>query len=94
MFDISIVENDSKGSFTAMSEGVLAGTMTFSRAGADKIIIDHTEVESAFAGKSVGKQLLLFAVDYARKNSIKILPLCPFAKSMFDKIDTIQDVLF
>lgn len=94
MFDISIVENNSKGSFTAMSEGVLAGKMTFSRAGADKIIIDHTEVETAFAGKGVGKQLLFFAVDYARKNSLKILPLCPFAKSMFDKIDTIQDVLF
>jgi uncharacterized protein len=25
------------------------------------------------------------AVEYARANHIKILPLCPFAKSVFDK---------
>jgi predicted GNAT family acetyltransferase len=34
------------------------------------------------------------AVQYARENNLKILPLCPFAKSVFDKTEEIQDLLF
>jgi len=33
------------------------------------------------------------AVDYARTNGWKILPLCPFAKSVFDKTPEYADVL-
>jgi hypothetical protein len=33
----------------------------------------------------VGYQLVKKAVDYAREKQIKIMPLCPFAKSVFDK---------
>jgi predicted GNAT family acetyltransferase len=32
------------------------------------------------------------AVEYARNNDVKILPLCPFAKRVFDTDDGIQDV--
>ncbi len=27
-------------------------------------------------------------------NNLKIIPLCPFAKSVFDKVEAIHDVLF
>jgi predicted GNAT family acetyltransferase len=57
------------------------------------IIIDHTDVSDALRGKGAGKQLVSAAVDYARKNNIKILPLCPFAKSVFEKVKEFQDVL-
>jgi uncharacterized protein len=33
------------------------------------------------------------AVELARKNSVKIIPLCPFAKSVFDKTPEIRDTL-
>jgi predicted GNAT family acetyltransferase len=32
-------------------------------------------------------------VLFARENNIKIIPLCPFAKSVFDKTEEIRDVL-
>ncbi len=83
-----------KGAFIAQEEGIKAGEMTYSRAGEDRIIIDHTEVDPAFKGKGVGKILVMNAVSYARENGIKILPLCPFAKATFDKNPDIQDVLF
>lgn len=67
--------------------------MTFSVAGKDKIIIDHTEVNPEFNGKGVGKALVMTAVNHARQNQIKILPLCPFAKSVFAKDSSIRDVL-
>ena len=86
--------NEKKGAFIALEDGRQIGEMTYSVAGKDKIIIDHTEVDPAQKGQGIGKILLDKAVEYARENHIKILPLCPFAKSMFDKNVDIRDVLF
>lgn len=86
-------ETGSKGAFIAYEEGHKIGEMTYSIAGIDKIIIDHTEVDPEQKGKSIGKLLLQKVVEYARDNNIKIIPLCPFAKTMFDKNVDIRDVL-
>ena len=85
--------SESKGFFKAHEDGKRAGLMTYSWAGSDKIIIDHTTVDPDFKGKGIGKQLVMAAVEYARVNNIKIIHLCPFAKSVFDKTSEIQDVL-
>jgi predicted GNAT family acetyltransferase len=61
-------------------------------AGTSKFIIDHTGVEESFGGKGLGRQLVMKAVEYARNNALKILPLCPFAKKVFDKETGIGDV--
>lgn len=71
-----------------------AGVVTYVWAGPGKIIIDHTEVNSKFEGMGIGKLLLLEVIKYARENKIKILPLCPYAKSVFDKNQDLHDVLF
>ncbi|AZQ44095.1 GNAT family N-acetyltransferase [Nonlabens ponticola] len=91
--EITITERDNKGFAMAREDGKRAGVMTYSIPGSDFIIIDHTEVEDDFAGKSVGKELLYKIVEMAREKDIKILPLCPFAAAMFKKLDDIQDVL-
>ena len=56
-------------------------------------IIEHTEVSPDFNGKGVGKKMVLAAVDFARKENKKIIPLCPFAKATFDKNEELRDVL-
>lgn len=86
-------DRDSKGFFKATENDETAGKMTYTWAGDDKFIIDHTEVEPAFNGKGVGKQLVMAAVNFAREKGKKIIPLCPFAKSVFDKTAEIRDVL-
>ena len=91
--EINHRKEENKGAFIATENGAKAGEMTYSKAGDTLIIIDHTEVDSAFGGQGVGKKMVLAAVDFARANNIKILPLCPFAKAAFDKDATIQDVL-
>lgn len=88
-------ENGSKGAFVAIAEdGTRAGEMTYSWAGQDKFIIDHTEVEEQYAGMGVGKIIFESAVGFAREKQVKIMPLCPFAASMFKKSDAYKDVLF
>lgn len=67
--------------------------MTYPIASKEPIIIDHTEVEPDFKGQGIGKKLLYKIVEMARENSIKIVPLYPFANAMFQKNKDIQDVL-
>ena len=62
-------------------------------AGPERIIIDHTELQPSNEGKGYGKQMVSAAVDFAREKHIKILPLCPFAKSVFDRTPEFRDVL-
>lgn len=71
-----------------------AGRMYYTWAGDKMFIIDHTEVYPAWKGKGVGNQLVMAAVNFARDKGFKIMPLCPFAKSMFDRKAEIRDVLF
>jgi predicted GNAT family acetyltransferase len=82
------------GFFKALENEDEAGLMTYVWAGPRKIIIEHTEINDKFAGKGIGKQLVLEGVKFARANQIKILPLCPYAKSVFDKNPDLHDVLF
>jgi predicted GNAT family acetyltransferase len=91
--NIERIENNSKGAFIIKLNNARLAEMTYSKAGDKLIIIDHTEVSDALRGKGAGKQLVTAAVEYARKNQLKILPLCPFAKSVFDKTPQFEDVL-
>ena len=82
-----------RGAFHYFEDGQEAGIMTYSKAGEDTIIIDHTEVFPEYNGKGIGKKLVLEGVKYAREHKLKIIPLCPFANALFKKIKEIQDVL-
>jgi len=66
--------------------------MTFSKAGAQLIIIDHTGVPDAYRGQGVGLALVERAVADARAEGKRILPLCPFAAAMFRKRRDWDDV--
>lgn len=87
------IHDKEKKEFRAQDNGATAGRMTYTWAGDQRFIIDHTEVNPAFSGKGVGKKLVMTAVAFARKHHLKILPLCPFAKSTFEKNQDIKDVL-
>jgi len=91
--DISRIEHGSKGAFIIKEGDQRLAEMTYSKAGDSLIIIDHTDVSDVLRGKGAGKQLVTAAVNYARENNLKILPLCPFAKSVFDKTPAFNDVL-
>ena len=93
MIEIQQKNDEKHGSFEALIDGQHAGLMTCTWAGEERFIIDHTEVEEAFNGKGVGKEMLLAAVEFARQNHKKIIPLCPFAKASFQKNKDLLDVL-
>lgn len=93
MIEISHKDNERRGSFVAREGERQAGLMTYSWAGKNAVIIDHTEVSADFAGQGVGRKLVMASVDWARASGVKITPLCPFACSVFEKTSDIADVL-
>jgi uncharacterized protein len=92
---MEVLQNDNgqKGLFFIEQNNAIIAEMTYVWTGTDRIIIDHTEVSPLLKGKGAGKLLVMKAVEFARLKGIKILPLCPFAKSVFDKTIEIKDVL-
>jgi len=82
-----------KGMFYVGQDGAILAEMVYTMTTPTKMTIEHTEVDDSLAGKGVGKQLVFTAVEYARTHNIKIVPLCPFAKSVFDKVAEWHDVL-
>lgn len=91
--DVKQNNTDTKGWFFIEHEGKEIAAMHYVWAGTDKMIIDHTEVSEAYEGRGLGKQLVHAAVEYARANAVKIIPLCPFAKGVFDRVEAYRDAL-
>lgn len=93
MIEIKQIESGTKGFFGAFEGEIEAGRISYTFAGETRMILDHTEVNDTYRGQNIGKRILLEIVGYARENKIRIIPLCPFAKSVFDKTKEIRDVL-
>ena len=79
--------------FYVGQDGAILAELVYAVPSPDKMIIEHTEVDESLKGKGIGLQLVHTAVDYARTHQMKILPLCSFAKSVFDKEPGLGDVL-
>ena len=96
MTDVTITreEAETNGRWIARVDGVEGeAEMTYSKAGATRIIIDHTGVPETMGGMGIGKKLVEAAVLAARAEGFKIIPLCPFAKATLEKTPEWQDVV-
>jgi predicted GNAT family acetyltransferase len=78
-------ENGTKGAFYVSDKGNRLAELSYSLTPGDILIINHTEVDESLKGKNVGYLMVSSAVAYAREKHLKIFPLCPFARSVFEK---------
>jgi predicted GNAT family acetyltransferase len=86
-------DNDGKGVFRAVEDAIQMGEMAYIWRGENKILVFHTGVEPEYEGQGIGKQLMMEVVDFARKNDVKIIPLCPFVKALYKKMPELRDTL-
>lgn len=86
-------DEGSKGSFFIEREGEVKAEITYSKAGDAKITIDHTEVSEELRKNNLGTSLVKHLVNYARNNQLKVIPICPFTKSVIEEDESLQDVL-
>lgn len=91
--EIKHKEEGQRGKFYVEIDGEELAEMTYAWQGKDRFFIDHTEVSEVLAGKRIGKQLVMKAVEMAREKNVKIVPLCSFAKKVLHSSDEFLDVL-
>ena len=92
--DIKKEEHDTSGRLVAMDGEKEMGEMTYSLANDGQLlIVNHTGINKEYNGKGVGKGLFFKLVEMTRAEERKVMPLCPFTRSMFEKHTDLWDVL-
>ncbi len=83
---IEHLPSEHKGMFVIRNEaGKRIAELTYSVAGSDKIIIDHTGVDDSLRGTGAGYSLVEAAMKWAKALQYEVIPLCPFAKATLEK---------
>ena len=59
----------------------------------EQMVINHTQVFDGYEGHGIARQMVMAAVDFARKNGRQIIPVCSYAKAVLTRTDEYQDVL-
>lgn len=92
--EIKISENNTNG-IVFINEGAEnLAEMTWVKASDEYIIVDHTMVGDSLKGQGIGRKLLDRVVAMARERNLKILPLCPFVKVTFDRVEEFRDLRY
>jgi predicted GNAT family acetyltransferase len=56
-------------------------------------VAEHTVVSEALRGKGIAGKLTQKLMEYARENSLKIIPLCSYVVGFFEKHNEFKDLL-
>jgi predicted GNAT family acetyltransferase len=88
---ITVVNNEAARRFEARLGDAVAFTEYRLRDGT--IILPHTEVPEAFAGRGVGGQLARAALSYAREQGLEVIPTCPFIAGFITKHPEWHDIV-
>lgn len=67
--------------------------ITYKPSGDDVISIDRTYVSNELRGQGMAKRLLEEAINYARSENKKIIPLCSFVKEQMENNKEYNDLL-
>ena len=78
------LHDNGKGAFYIEENGEQLATMEIGIKD-NNMTVYHTEVSEKLKGKGVATSLLTTMVDYARKNNLKVIALCPFVSAQFKR---------
>ncbi len=85
MNDIQLQLNDTgRGAFVLENAGERFAEMEIGIRNGN-LTVYHTEVVEAMKGQGVASRLLKEMVTYARANSLKVIPLCPYVLAQFKR---------
>jgi predicted GNAT family acetyltransferase len=88
---VHVVHNPQARRFEIRKDGFLAVLEYQLTEG--KITFTHTGVPEALGGKGVGSSLAAAGLDYARAQSLTVLPLCPFIAGYIQKHPEFQNLV-
>lgn len=59
----------------------------------DRIVFDHTEVPEPLEGHGLAAKLARAALDFARANHLRVIPLCPYVSTFIRKHPEYHDLV-
>jgi len=89
--DVAVTHNEQARRFEAAVDG-LHSLLTYRRF-PDRIVLQHTEVPTALEGKGLAAKLTRTALDFARANHLRVVPLCPYGSSFLRGHGEYQDLI-
>jgi uncharacterized protein len=89
--DVTVTHNEEAHRFEA-GIGGLRAFITYSRF-PGRIVYAHAEVPQPLEGHGLAAKLSRFALDFARVNHLRVVPLCPYASSFIRKHPEYQDLV-
>ncbi|HEY6675953.1 MAG TPA: GNAT family N-acetyltransferase [Terrimicrobium sp.] len=78
-----VVHNESKGRFEMEVGGQLA--VAEYRRERDQMLFTHTEVPAQFRGHGLAERVVLFGLDVARRENLKVVPLCSYVARVLQR---------
>ncbi len=85
-------ETEGKGMFYIEIDGDIVAELTYTLKNNNVMTLDHTETEPEMTGKGLASSLVKHSVDFARKNKLKVDPLCRYAAKEFERHEEYQEV--
>jgi predicted GNAT family acetyltransferase len=91
---ITHTEAGGKGRYAArVGDAAERAELTYVRIDAGTIVADHTWVPDALRGRGIGQVLVERLVEDARGGGHRIVPRCPYVRSLFGRHPEWSDVL-
>ena len=78
--------------YEAREDGELAGFLD-DVARCDYIALIHTETLAPHQGRGIGERLIRFALDDARRRSLRVIATCPYVRAFVARHPEVQDIV-
>ena len=89
--DIRHEGGERQGAFFIEREGRRVAELTYRMMGADAMV-DHTWVDPKLRGGGEARSLVAAAVEWARQEHMKLVPVCSYVRTVFDRTPGYADV--
>ena len=89
--DASVTHNEEAQRFELLVDSYRA--LTTYRRFPGRIVLVHTEVPQPLEGHGLAAKLARFALDFARVNHLRVVPLCPYVSNFIRKHPEYQDLV-
>ena len=76
----TVIDNPAEERYEIRVEGELAGVSEY-RGGGSSRAYTHTEIDERFTGQGLATELIRAALDDARAQGVRVIPICPFVKA-------------
>ncbi|MGW7294576.1 GNAT family N-acetyltransferase [Streptomyces xiamenensis] len=82
---------DADGRYEILVDGRRAGLTAYRDLGTQRVFF-HTEIDEAFAGQGLGRQLVQQALADVRASGMRIVPVCPYVAKFLKRHDEFADI--